>query len=181
MIPWPVLLNRLGDLDFYLCHLSFSGALLIPFDFFCFSIRDNNLWNRWDYSSQSESWGRKLHKSFGHRERGIIWGHLQPPPVPLVAIIDKREAGNSEWNGLWITFPLFLSPWSAPVVTGCGRREHNFSKICALQHCSRLVLGKVMLPLNRAELNEGGDARSEQRVGIFDPILRHFQLRDMLL
>lgn len=26
-------MNRLGDLDFYLCHLSFSGALLIPFDF----------------------------------------------------------------------------------------------------------------------------------------------------
>lgn len=38
-----------------------------------------------------------------------------------------------------------------------------------------------MLPLNRVELNEGGDARCEQRVGIFDPRLRHFQLRDMLL
>lgn len=56
-----------------------------------------------------------------------------------------------------------------------GSREDNFSTACALQDCSRLVLGRVTLLPNRAELNEG-DARSEQRVGIFDPRLRYFQL-----
>lgn len=68
---------------------------------------------------------------------------------------------SSSGYGMWKQRAQFLS---------------NFSV-----HCSRLVLERVTLPLNRAELNEGGEARSEQRLGIFDPELRHFQVRDVLL
>lgn len=182
MISWLILLNHLGDLDFHLCHLRFSGALLIPFNLpappYVTTICETGEITAVKVKAGK---GSKLHKSFEHRERRIIWGHLQPPPILLVATIHKGEAGSSEWNVLWITFPLFPSPWSVLVVMAHGTREHNFSTICALQHCGRLVLGRDTLPLKRAELNEGGDARSEQRAGVFDPVLRHFQLRDMLL
>lgn len=41
----------------------------------------------------------------------------------LLATFDKWEAVSSELNGLQTTFPLILSPRSAPVVTAHAGRE----------------------------------------------------------